>query len=53
MNNKFVKESLLSDEKILATAVFHPFRDYVVPAIFAIGFITFFIVSENNASYFF
>lgn len=36
MNDKFVKDSLLPDEKILATAKFHPFRNIIIPAIFAI-----------------
>lgn len=36
MNNQFVKDSLLPDEKILATAKFHPIRIYAIPVLLLI-----------------
>ena len=43
MNNQFVKDSLLPDEKIIATAKFHIIKSVWFPAIVAVGLLTLFI----------
>lgn len=43
MNDKFVKDSLLPDERILIAAKFHPIKDYIIPMILLITVTLFFI----------
>lgn len=44
MNNQFVKDSLLPDEKILATAKFHPLKNLISSIIFVLLSATLFVV---------
>lgn len=50
MNETFVKDSLLPDETILATASFHKIRNYVMPIILIVlSAIMYFILTESNS----
>lgn len=48
MNDKFVKDSLLPDEKILATAKFHPIRNWIVSIIILLAATVLTIFSLSN-----
>ena len=49
MNNKFVKDSLLPDEKIVATAKFHPLKKWGMPILlFLIWTSVVLVVSESD-----